>query len=223
MFEEIFAKKKISPTRLIEHGFEKTSDGYCRTTEVMDGEYLLHIIFDRHGNVDTSLTETQNGEEYSLYKTTAQGTYVGRVRESISDILREVAESCFESSLFRQRQTQKLLEYAANIYGDEPEFLWESTPNNAILRRKDSGKWYGAILTIPRSKLGIDSKQVVEVIDLHAEPERIKRYLHRENFYPGWHMNKKSWYTVILDESVEDEELFRLLDESYRLAQKNHK
>ena len=37
---------------------------------------------------------------------------------------------------------------------------------------------------------------------------------------PGWHMNKKHWYTMILDGSVERRELFRRIDESYRLAVK---
>ena len=33
-------------------------------------------------------------------------------------------------------------------------------------------------------------------------------------------MNKKSWYTVVLDESVPDEELQRRIQESYELAKK---
>ncbi|MCD7888742.1 MAG: MmcQ/YjbR family DNA-binding protein [Oscillospiraceae bacterium] len=44
--------------------------------------------------------------------------------------------------------------------------------------------------------------------------------LQRGNYYPGWHMNKKSWYTVILDESVRDEELFERIRSSYELAAK---
>lgn len=41
-----------------------------------------------------------------------------------------------------------------------------------------------------------------------------------ERFFPGYHMNKKHWFTVLLDGSVPDDEICRLLDESYVLAAK---
>ena len=41
-----------------------------------------------------------------------------------------------------------------------------------------------------------------------------------EGVTPAYHMNKKHWYTMILDGSVERRELFRRIDESYRLAVK---
>ena len=35
---------------------------------------------------------------------------------------------------------------------------------------------------------------------------------------PGYHMNKKHWNTVTLDGSVPDDEVFRMIDESYDLV-----
>ena len=37
---------------------------------------------------------------------------------------------------------------------------------------------------------------------------------------PGWHMNKKTWYTVILDGSVSTADICRRIDDSYALAKK---
>ena len=37
---------------------------------------------------------------------------------------------------------------------------------------------------------------------------------------PGWHMNKKNWYTIILDGRIQTEEVCTRIDESYRLAKK---
>ena len=34
---------------------------------------------------------------------------------------------------------------------------------------------------------------------------------------PAYHMNKKYWITVPLDERIEDEELFKLVEKSYNL------
>ncbi len=218
MFEEIFARKRLSPPKLLACGFICTDNTYCYTCPILDDEFLLHITFDRHGNPDTSLTECDTGEPYTLYRTTAQGRFVGDVREAIATVLRRVADECFESSAFRQTQTMELLAYASEIYSDCPEFLWEKTPQNAILRRKDSGKWYAAILTIPKSKLGLESDTPVEIINLHDKPDLVAEKLGRAEVFPAWHMNKKSWYTVILDGSIDNTELFSWLDKSYRLA-----
>jgi predicted DNA-binding protein (MmcQ/YjbR family) len=35
---------------------------------------------------------------------------------------------------------------------------------------------------------------------------------------PGYHLNKKHWNTVTLDSSIPDEELRRMIDDSYRLV-----
>lgn len=35
---------------------------------------------------------------------------------------------------------------------------------------------------------------------------------------PGYYMNKKHWNTITLDGSIPDEELFRMIDESYQLV-----
>ena len=98
------------------------------------------------------------------------------------------------------------------------EFLWQKFPDNAVWRRKDTAKWYGAILTVGRHKLDLDSKEIVEIIDLRIEPDQMDALLQNDGYYPGWHMNKKHWYTIILDESVATEEIFRRIDESFRLA-----
>lgn len=37
---------------------------------------------------------------------------------------------------------------------------------------------------------------------------------------PGYHMNKKHWNTVILDNSIERREVFRMVDSSYELVVK---
>ncbi len=39
-------------------------------------------------------------------------------------------------------------------------------------------------------------------------------------YFPGYHMNKKHWYTICLDGSVEPVELYQRLDLSYKLAKK---
>ena len=39
-----------------------------------------------------------------------------------------------------------ILNYALSTYGTEPEYPWESSPDNAVLRNMMSGKWYAIIM-----------------------------------------------------------------------------
>ena len=41
---------------------------------------------------------------------------------------------------------EELWDHAERAYGSRPEYLWASSPNTAILRRGDTGKWFAALL-----------------------------------------------------------------------------
>ena len=219
MFEDIFQRKKVNIEKLELFGFVHQDD-WIYKCEIMDGEFILTVRIDKNGNVDTNLLEVGTNEPYVLYKTNASGTFIGDVRNAIEAVLIEIGESCLEVASFKTSQAQMLIEYVRNTYGDELEFLWQKFPDYAVWRRKDNKKWYAVILTIPKNKLGLKSNELVEIIDLRIEPDKMKEILQNEHYYPGWHMNKKSWYTIILDDGIPDDEICRRLDESYHLAKK---
>jgi predicted DNA-binding protein (MmcQ/YjbR family) len=220
MFEEIFERRKLNVEKLTAYGFESESDQWVYNTDIKDGEFLLKISISESGSCDTRLTEKESGEEYILYKTNAIGNYVGEIRYAIEIVLRDIAKKCYDSAIFKTKQTEILIEYVKNTYGDELEFLWQKFPDNAVWRRKDNNKWYGAILTVQGTKIGLKTNQIVEIIDLRMNPENKNEILSKENYYPGWHMNKNSWYTIVLDGSVPNDELIGCLNESYELARK---
>ncbi|MCM1273109.1 MAG: MmcQ/YjbR family DNA-binding protein [Clostridium sp.] len=217
MFEEVFKRKKLNVTKLPAYGFKEADGNYTYETNIMDDSFLLHITINKMGMVDTFLTDVESGEEYTLYKTNALGAFVGEVRLKVEEVLLDIADKCYSPEVFKAKQSKALIDYVRERYGDELEFLWPTSPENAIWRRKDNKKWYGVLLSIPRCKLGIDSQEVVEVVDLRAEPEKLERLVDGKRYFPGWHMNKKHWFTIILDESVSDDELFQRIDASYAL------
>lgn len=51
-------------------------------------------------------------------------------------------------------------------------------------------------------------------------PAEAESILSRKYHYPGWHMNKKRWYTIVLNGSISDENLKEKIRESYELAKK---
>lgn len=220
MFEDIFKWKKCNKEKLSAYGFIRKDGKDVYETNIMDGAFRLCVDVAENGDVDTDLIEIENDEPYILYKTDASGTFVGEIRAAVEEVLTDIADACYDPSIFKTNQAQMVIEYVRKKYGDELEFLWKKSPDNAIWRRKDNQKWYGAILTVNGRKIGLDSDRMVEIIDLRMKPENRNDILSREHYYPGWHMNKKSWYTLVFDDGIDDEEIKLRITESYELAKK---
>ena len=220
MFEDIFKRKKRNIEKMSAYGFIIKDGKWMYETNIMDGTFRLSVFIAENGDVDTNLIEIENNEPYVLYKTSASGVYVGEIRTAVETVLTDMANTCYDVSVFKTNQAQMIIEYVRKKYGDELEFLWTKFPDNAVWRRKDNQKWYGAILTVNGRKIGLNTDKTVEIIDLRMKAENKDAILSREHYYPGWHMNKKSWYTLVLDDSIADEEIKLRITESYELAKK---
>ena len=218
MFEDIFKHKKIIFEKLEAYGFKKIQDAYRYDAKILNGEFLLEITVTKDPTPCTKLIESVTGEEYILYKTDAVGAYVSAVRGAVVAVLQDIADRCYESAVFKEEQSAQVIAYIREKYGDELEYLWDKFPDSAIWRRKDSGKWYGVMLTVSGNKLNIPSDEVVEIIDLRCQPELLQNLIDNKSYYPGWHMNKRHWYTIILDGSVPLQLICHKIDESYLLA-----
>ena len=61
-------------------------------------------------------------------------------------------------------------------------------------------------------------------INLKCDPEeaQILRGMH-QSIIPGYHMNKEHWNTIILDGSLPDELIYKMIDDSYDLVVKGLK
>lgn len=123
------------------------------------------------------------------------------------------------SMSYKSAQTLRLLDYAKNNYATEPEFLWAKTPDCAVLRNSNSRKWYGIIMVIPANKIGIDSDNLIEIVNVRfSKGEALDFAGNVPGIYPAWHMNKKNWITIVLDGTLSDEQLFGLVNQSFGLS-----
>lgn len=221
IIKSIFQRKTVVPEKLLAYGFTRNGSSYTHHSVLQDSGFELSVCVTQQGEVSASVTDPTLGEPYTLHLADgAAGSFVGSIRAEYERILQEIALQCFEPDVFKSAQMKRLIAYARDKYGDAPEYLWKKSPCNAVLRRKDTKKWYAVLITLSTGKLGITPAQTAEVIDLRIEPEKMDALIDRERYFPGWHMNKKSWYTMILDGSVPFEELCSRVDESYRLAVK---
>lgn len=111
-----------------------------------------------------------------------------------------------------------IFDYAFETYGTNPEYLWEKTPDAAVLRHTSNNKWYAVILDVHRNKLGLKGDGVVDILDVKCDPMMIGSLIEKNGYCKAYHMNKEKWITVILDGTVPNEEIFGLLDLSYELT-----
>jgi len=126
-------------------------------------------------------------------------------------------------TIFTSKQAQEIIDYVHQEYGDELEFLWQKFPKDAIWRNQTNRKWYALLMTIPRSKLpNQTSNEEVEIIDLRFHKnEALDFAAASDHVFPGYHMNKNNWITIILDGSMPTPEILNLLDQSYHISLSN--
>ena len=111
-----------------------------------------------------------------------------------------------------------ILRWAEEQYGTEPERLWAAYPTYEVLRRADSGKWYGLVADVERGKLGLDGEGRVDILNVKCDSRLIGSLLSESGFLPAYHMNRGHWITILLDGAVKLEEIFPLLEMSYDLV-----
>lgn len=112
----------------------------------------------------------------------------------------------------------EIFEYVKKHYGTIQEYLWSSSPDSAVLRHKN-GKWYGIIMNVEKSRLGLKGHGTVEIMNVKCDSVMAGMIIQTSGFLPGYHMNKRHWVTILLDETVEKSKLLDFLDMSYDLIE----
>lgn len=221
IYDSIFKNKTPCFDKLIAFGFVFDGERYVYSRPIADGQFEFVVYVEKKGGVRVKTIDVDTGEEYVVHLLSdAVGEFVGKVRAACAEVLQEIADNCFETKIFQSDFTESCIDYIRNTYREEPEFLWQKFPDNAIVRRKDNRKWYAVFLTVAKDKIGLDGDGKVEVIDLRSAPEDIDVLVDGKKYFGGYHMNKKHWMTMVLDGSVPLAELFELIDKSRELAKK---
>ncbi len=113
---------------------------------------------------------------------------------------------------------KELFKAVKKQYGVIPESPWMKWPSYQVLRHADNRKWFGLVMNISRRKLGIESDEEVDILNIKCDPELIDMLVGQPGFKNAYHMNKRSWLTIILDGSVELEKILPLVDMSYAMT-----
>lgn len=218
--QQFFIRKRVDNDKLEAYGFKKDNGTFCYQTKVLDEQFLMEVYI-KDGAVQTRLLDVNNECEYTLHIVSgAQGEFVTAVRTAYEKVLLDIRDKCFADDVFKSDSAKAVMQYVSGKYDTPLEFLWEKFPENAIYRRKDNQKWYAAILTVAGNKIGLDCSEKIEILDLRINPMQMEETIDHKKYFPGYHMNKKNWYTICLDGSVENDDIFKRIDISYELAKK---
>ena len=222
--EVVFKKTKADFDKMCKYGFKKEKSLYKYSKNIMNNTFRIDIEIDNDGIVKGKVYDLSFGDEYTNFRIeNSTGSFVVQVRDEFKNLLKDIRSNCFIREAFIYEQSNRITKAIKEKYGDEPEFEWENFPGYATFRNKDSKKWYGIIMNLDKSKLDKNSSGEVEIIDIKLDPNEIKYLLKQDGFYPAYHMNKKSWITIILNNTVSDEYIMKLIDKSYSytVANKN--
>lgn len=221
-FERVFKDRKLRSEQLLPFGFVQNEHGYSYRADLLSGMFVMNFEIQPDGALSVAVTGTGENENDLLHAPQQNPvSFLDRsLRKEYEEELWHVAECCFEPDVFKSELTRGMITHIRATYGDELEFLWRKFPGNAIVRRQDNGKWYAALLVVPRSKLVGNFPERMEILNLRANPETLGSYVDHISRFPGYHMNKKNWVSLCLDGSVPFEELTEHLEISYRLALK---
>jgi len=218
--EEIFKKCTIDFEKLIPYGFKKDSDKFTLSKSILDNSFRTDIVIQENGSISGKIYDLSFDEEYTNFRVSSQmGKFVSKIREEFESILIDIRDNCSIKHYFIKDQSNRIANSIIKTYKDTPEFLWTKFPGYGIFRNPTNDKWYALIMNIDKSKIDDDTGEI-EVINLKLDEEKIRKLLKRKGFYKAYHMNKENWITIILDETLKDEEIMNLVEESHSFTTK---
>ena len=216
--DNIFKKSVVDFNKLVKYGFKREKKYYIYEKIFMNDQFKAIIKVTLNGQIDGKVYDMETNLEYTNIRLNHNGSFSSNIREEYQKILLDIDNYCFTKKLFIYNQTNRLANYIKEKYNVQPEFLWNGSPDAGVFRNKNTNKWFGIVMHINKNKLDDENKDI-EVINVKINVSS-DTLVKNKGFYKAYHMNKKSWITIILDDTLSDKEIIKYLDISYNLVNK---
>lgn len=222
--KEIFKRSRIDFQKLEEYGFIKKDQIYYYECSILDNRFHVVIEVDEQEKVQGKVIDAEFKEEYLLLRVDSQtGEFVSKVRDAYKNILKDIREKCSIQDYFIHPQANRITKYIIQKYQSYPEFLWDKDEGAAVFRNKENKKWFGIMMNIKRAKLDLGEGEV-EVLNVKLQPEEVNEKQSKIGYHQAYHMNHKSWITMVLDDTLQDKEIKDCIEKSYQIVgHKNQK
>ena len=224
---DVLAKKRVLFSKLAEAGFIEAADGEDKEWRYeetfMNGDLKSLISVDADGRVTCSVVDTDTGDDYLPMNVEAySGTYVGEAREEYRTLLERIAGRCFGDVPFASDQANRIASAIEREFGAMPEHPF-SKDEGAVFRHMNTGKWFAIDMCIRRGKLDDPhpyrtADDMIDVMNVKIYPDALDDLLKEPGICRCYHMNKKMWVTLTMDDRLADERVMELVRKSYDLT-----
>ena len=215
---EIFKSYQFNKEKARAYGFVENSGVWTYSCQILDGDFAMTVSI-TVDNVRFQVFDQETGDLYpQVHMESMRGSFVGNVREACLEILYQIRKGCFDVQDFICPQTKRIMTRVQEKYENQLEYLWEKSPDTAVLRHEDNQKWYAVLMKISWEKLNKTQEGLVEVVNL--KHDLVSDLLAERGIYPGFHMNKRYWISIPLDDTLTDQKVLELFEKSYFLTSK---
>ena len=114
-------------------------------------------------------------------------------------------------------QKEEIILYIEKKYKIKPQFPWAPKAEHMVFKHSKNKKWFALIMGVTGNKLGLETGDIVEVINLKCDTDLSENIRMSKGILPAYHMNKKHWISVVLDR-VADNTVKSLIDLSFELT-----
>ena len=211
-----FNRFKYKEDKLIKFGFKKEKDKYILDQLSTNKEFTFHLEINDKRVLSSVIDNSTNEEYMPFYIETINGEYVGAIRDEFELLIKSILSTCYEKD-YKNDTVHQVINFVKETYNLKPEYLFSDSPNTFVLKHKEA-KWFGIVMDIPYTKVGIDSKEIVYVLNVKVPTEEIPDLIKTPGIVPAYHMNKKYWISILLDGSVDLKIITNLINTSYELT-----
>ena len=215
---EIFKSYQLNQEKAHDYSFVENSGVWTYSCQILQGDFVMTVSITAD-NVSFQVFDQETGDLYpQVHMESFKGSFVASVREACLEILYQIRKACFEVQDFICPQTKRIMTQVQEKYGNQLEYLWEKSPDTAVLRHEGNKKWYAVLMKISWDKLEKDREGLVEAVNL--KNNQVADLLSQKGIYPAFHMNKRYWISLTLDDSLSDDDVLDLLEISWNLTLK---
>lgn len=215
---EIFKAYQFNSKKAKEYGFVENQGVWTHSSTILQGDFHMMVTVE-DGDLSFQVYDQETGDLYpQVHMESMRGTFVVTVREACLEVLYDIRKACFDVQEFLCPQTKRIMTRVQEKYGNQLEYLWEKSPDTAVLRHEGNQKWYAVLMKISWDKLEKGREGLVEAVNL--KHDQVSDLLSQNGIYPAFHMNKRYWISLPLDDTLTDKKMLELFERSWFLTSK---
>ena len=184
--------------------FNKKDNSYYYQESLNDDFYCEILIQDE--TIETKVYDKNTKEEYIPFN-------IKSYQGALASELHELVDKVIDKLSIQSNIVNELIKYVKDKYDVDPVYPFPKDNTSFTLNKNK--KWFLLYMNVPSKSLGLDSSAFVNIINIKLDSDEILDLVDERIFYKAYHMNKKYWITINLDNITSIDDISKYIDESY--------